>query len=223
MFLTIADVLDPDQIAVIQNELSLLRWDTGTKTAGQVAQAVKRNEQADLSSRAGKRLRDRLTQAIQTHPVLLAAAQPARFSDCLISQTREGGGYGTHIDNPFMGFGDRSLRSDLSYTLFLNDPGDYGGGALCVDGVDSTRTFKPQAGTLILYPTRHLHRVETVTQGQRLACVGWIESRVKREADREIIFDLENLAATLNQSLGAQSAECLTLAKIIANLKRTLS
>ena len=220
MFLAISDILDADALTRVRSGLKTLRWDDGSKTAGHKAREVKANQQADLSSRTGAKLRDELVRAIQTHTVLRSAAQPRKFSKILISRTEVGGGYGLHIDNPFMGSGETEIRTDLSFTLFLSDPADYEGGELSIDLPGERKFFKPEAGTLILYPTQFLHRVNPVTRGTRLACVGWIESRVKRENQRMILFDLENLSATLSETFDAQSDVSLTLSKIITNLKR---
>lgn len=220
MFLTISDLLLAEDLVSIRADLGALRWQDGAMTAGHAARRVKANQQADLTSRTGTRLRVQLSRAIQSHPVLEAAAQPARFSKIILSKTETGGGYGTHVDNAFMGSTEGSLRTDLSYTLFLSDPSDYEGGELSVDTPFETKSFKPDAGTLILYPTRFLHEVKPVTKGKRFACVGWIESRVRSTTQREILFDLENLSATLAKESGSQSNVSLTLSKIIANLKR---
>ena len=220
MILTIADILDPSALSSLMDDLKTVRWLDGSKTAGRTAEAVKRNQQADLSSRTGLTLRDRLDTALQSHPVLRAAAQPARFSRPLISRTDVGGGYGRHIDNPFMDHGENAVRTDLSYTLFLSDPDAYEGGELMIERPSGIQSVKLPSGSLILYPSRFLHAVNSVTKGTRIVCIGWIESRVRQDSRREILFDLENLAATLSTRYDAQSSERLTLAKIIANLKR---
>ncbi|MGB6319094.1 MAG: Fe2+-dependent dioxygenase [Litorimonas sp.] len=223
MIFTLANVLDADSLAAIHADLDALRWTDGTDTAGPSAAAVKRNRQADLSNRVGVRVRDRLVQAVEGHPVLRAAAQPARFSRPLLSRTERGGGYGLHVDNAFMESGGNALRTDLSYTLFLSPPGAYEGGALRIEEAGGTQTLRPEAGSLVLYASTSLHAVEPVTHGTRIVCVGWVESRVRDAERREILFDLENLAATLGGTFGPQTMESLTLAKVIANLRRTFS
>ncbi|MEM7729602.1 MAG: Fe2+-dependent dioxygenase [Pseudomonadota bacterium] len=225
MILTIADLLGPDDLSAVRDGLGTVRWRDGRHTAGTIAGAVKANRQADLSGRSGLAIRDRIAGALHAHPVLRAAAQPARFSDMIISRTAAGGGYGRHIDNPFMGSSgvNAALRTDLSYTLFLNDPSEYEGGALLIERPDGDRRYRFPAGTLLLYTSSYLHAVEPVARGERLVCVGWIESRVRDAERREILFDLENLAVSLGRTLDAQSEESLTLAKVIANLKRTFS
>ncbi|HRI99273.1 MAG TPA: Fe2+-dependent dioxygenase [Hyphomonas sp.] len=223
MLLTLTGVLSADQLAEARRLAEGLGWRDGAETAGPVARSVKRNLQADITTRAGAKLRDLLTGAVQSHPVLAAAAQPKRFSPVLVSKTGPGGGYGMHIDNPWIGFGDQRLRTDLSFTLFLTDPAAYDGGALEIENAGFTQSLKLAAGDLVLYPTTRLHQVADVTRGERLVCVGWIESLVPDEAAREILFDLENLRATLAPAHAPQSPEMLTLTKTIANLLRRFS
>ncbi|MEO0818463.1 MAG: Fe2+-dependent dioxygenase [Pseudomonadota bacterium] len=223
MLLTISNLLDHADLIQARELVSTLAWRDGTETAGRVASAVKHNSQADLSSRTGVKLKDALTRAIQSHPVLRAAAQPKRFSKLLVSKTEAGGGYGLHVDKAFMGNGDAAIRTDLSFTLFLSEPDEYRGGELLIEHAGLTESWKSSAGDLVLYPSTSLHQVADVTDGTRLVCVGWIESRIQRPDDRELVFDLINLRAELAANHDAQSPEMLTLAKVIANALRRFS
>ena len=220
MLLTISGILDEAALLEAQELCQTLTWRDGSQTAGSVAGAVKNNLQADLASRSGTKLRDIIETAVRGHSVLQAAAQPRRFSKLIISKTGPGGGYGLHIDNAHMGAGDDRLRTDLSFTLFLSEPGAVDGGELSIEHAGFTQNLKLPAGDLVLYPSTSLHQVLPVTRGDRLVCVGWIESAVKNASDRELLFDLENLRADLSRKYDPQSAEMLTLAKTIANLKR---
>ncbi|MEM9225267.1 MAG: Fe2+-dependent dioxygenase [Pseudomonadota bacterium] len=216
MLVTVSNLLDADQLALITGLIDGLEWHDGAKTAGITARQVKRNRQADLTSRLGETVDQHLQKAIESHPVIKAAASPKHFSPRLISQTGPGGGYGFHIDNAFMG----ALRTDLSYTLFLSPPDAYKGGELVIEHGGLTHRLKPDAGDLVLYPATSLHQVAEVTSGQRLVCVGWIQSHVAEAEAREILFDLHNLRASLAASYGNQSPEMLTLSKVMANLLR---
>lgn len=220
MFLTLTHILSPAMLADVRSLSEALSWESGTVTAGATARQVKRNEQAKLTGATGVKLKQILQSRIETHPVLKAAAQPRRFSPLLLSRTGPGGGYGRHIDNPFMGTGEFRVRTDLSFTLFLSDPDTYEGGELAIDTAAGEHLAKPAAGDLVLYPSTTLHEVRRVTSGTRLACVGWIESTVRDAAAREILFDLENLRASLSVKHTDQSPEMLTLSKTIANLLR---
>ena len=223
MLLTIGDVLSPDELTQARADLAALSWRDGAETAGANARPVKRNLQADLGSRRGAELRKRLEARLQGNAVLNSAARPARFSPLLVSRTGEGGGYGTHVDNAYMGRGQDRLRTDLSFTLFLSEPDSYDGGELLIDLPGARQCVKLAAGDLVLYPSTSLHGVAQVTRGERTVCVGWIESLVPDPGDRELLFDLENLKAALAARFDAQSPERLTAAKIFSNLLRRLS
>lgn len=220
MILTITGVLDADELADICQRAAGLAWRDGAVTAGATARQVKRNRQADLSSREGARLQAQLEGAIRRHPVMRAAAQPRHYSKLILSRTEPGGGYGLHVDNAVMGEGEGVLRTDLSFTLFLSGPDTYDGGELVVEEAGATRQFKPEAGSLVLYPSTSLHRVAEVTSGERLVCVGWIESRIRDPQAREILFDLQNLRVSLAKQHDDQSPEMLVLQKSISNLMR---
>ncbi len=223
MLITISNLLDADHLALLRGLVPALTWKDGAETAGHVAKQVKHNQQADLATGIGQKVEQILQNALTGNAVLKAAAIPQQFSKLLLSKTGTGGGYGLHIDNPFMQTAEGSMRTDLSFTLFLSSPEDYEGGELVIEHAGQTQGLKAQAGDLVLYPSTSLHEVATVTSGTRLACVGWIESRIKDAADRETIFDLSNLKAELQPRLESQSAEMLVLSKVIANLKRRFS
>lgn len=211
---------DSAHLAALGERIGLLEWRDGRETAGSVARQVKRNLQAAMDSIAGRRLKEELAALIEDHPVLRAAAQPRRFSPLIISKTAGGGHYGAHVDNALMGRGAQRLRTDLSFTLFLTPPEEYGGGELVVHAAGMTQELKGEAGQLVLYPSASIHEVRPVTRGTRIVCVGWIESLVADQASREMLFDLENLRTALRTQLPVQSAELLTLDKTIANLLR---
>lgn len=220
MPVTIGNILDEAELATVTELVPKQIWADGTKTAGAIAREVKRNRQADLSTRAGSRLREVLQGALRRHPVVQAFARPAKWSPLIVSQTSAGGGYGTHIDNAFMGSGDGRVRTDLSFTLFLSDPDTYEGGELKIDMAGMTHSVKGARGDLVIYPSTTLHQVADVTSGRRIVCVGWIESMIRSGDQREILFDLDNLKAELLASHEKNSPELLTLSKAIANLTR---
>jgi PKHD-type hydroxylase len=220
MILVINALEDADHRAAIAERIAMLTWRDGRETAGSVARQVKRNEQAAMNSPAGRALQDELSQLVSDNVVVKAAAQPRRFSPVIISRTGVGGKYGAHVDNALMGRGAQRLRTDLSFTLFLTPPGEYEGGELVIHAAGMTQELKGEAGNLVLYPSGSIHEVKPVTKGTRIVCIGWIESTVADPAQREMLFDLENLRTALRQQLPAQSAELLTLDKTMANLLR---
>lgn len=220
MILVINALDDAGLLAALHARIATLEWRDGRETAGSVARAVKRNLQGAMNSPAGRRLQEDLLPIVSDNDVVKAAAQPRRFSPLIISKTEVGGKYGAHVDNALMGKGGHRLRTDLSFTLFLNSPADYDGGELVIHAAGVTQELKGEAGYLVLYPAGSIHEVKPVTRGERIVCVGWIESMVAEPAQREMLFDMENLRAALRQKLPAQSAELLTLDKSIANLLR---
>ncbi|MEM9669946.1 MAG: Fe2+-dependent dioxygenase [Pseudomonadota bacterium] len=221
MFWTLPDVLDANDLEFVTASLDRLDWKDGAATAGRRARSVKQNEQADSDSPLGRTVIDRLMKSIKNHVVVKAAARPHKFSPLLISRTAGGGQYGPHIDNAIMAGG--SMRSDLSFTLFLSDEATYEGGSLCIDMPAGTQTIKLPAGGLVIYPTTMVHWVEPVSKGVRHAAVGWIQSLVPDAHEREILFDLETARADLRAREPEGSAVLLTLDKVYSNLLRKWS
>lgn len=220
MILVINALDDADHLAALRERIDLLEWRDGRATAGATAREVKRNLQAAMDTSAGRRMQDELLPLIAENAVAKAAAQPRRISPLMISKTGVGGQYGAHVDNPLMGKGAARLRTDISFTLFLTPPGEYDGGELVIHAAGMNQEIKGNAGDLVLYPSTSIHEVRPVTRGERIVCVGWIESLIADQGRREMLFELENLRTSLRQKLPLQSAELLTLDKTIANLLR---
>ena len=220
MILTVSLIDDAAKLEEINRRIAQLSWRDGRETAGNVARKVKHNQQADLSNPEGQVLAKDLIAAVQNHPVVKAVARPRRFSKPLVSRTRDGGHYGAHVDNAMMQVDGSAMRTDISFTLFLSSPDEYEGGELVVHSAGATSRIKGQQGELVLYPSSSIHEVTPVTAGERIACVGWIESLIPDLAQRELLFDLENLRTSLRQTLASSSAELLMLDKTIANLLR---
>lgn len=215
MFLQIQDVLSASQVEAIRKRIASHPEDfeDGRKTAGWHAKTVKDNEQAKGETAAA--IREVVEKTLLAHPVFKAAAMPRSFVRTMVSRYRPGMAYGTHVDDALMG----GVRTDLSFTIFLSEPGSYDGGALVVEGNDGDTEIKLPTGSLVLYPTTTLHRVSEVTRGERIAFVGWVRSYIRSHEDREILFDLENVIATLRQS-NADRALLDRLFKVKANLVR---
>jgi PKHD-type hydroxylase len=189
--LTIADILETEDIARVRETLAAAPFRDGKATAGAEARKVKANQQAIGDDPAVAALSAFVRRALERHPIFMAYARPARWSRLLFSRYRGGDAYGLHTDDATMEAEDGGrLRTDLSFTLFLSDPATYAGGALLIDGLDGEREFRPAAGSVVLYPTGQLHRVTPVTEGERLAAVGWVQSLIPRADEREVLFDL---------------------------------
>lgn len=195
--LIIERVLDPAEAAAFLDAARALAFEDGGKTAGRHARAVKHNEQA-ASGEERDRLLAAIMERVSANPVFRSAARPAHLTRPLLSRYRPGMDYGTHVDDAIMG----GLRTDLSWTLFLAPPETYEGGALSIEDMVEARSFRLAAGDMILYPTTALHRVEPVSSGERIAVVGWVQSLVRDQARRDILFDLDRAVETVNAQEG---------------------
>lgn len=199
--LTIGSVLEPEDVARVRDTLARVRFRDGRETAGSQARKVKANRQADAEDPAVPPLRDFVRDAMERNELFRLYARPARWSHILFSRYGQGHAYGLHTDDASMTCADGGrLRTDLSFTLFLSEPDSYEGGALILDGNDGERAVKLPAGAMVLYSTGLLHRVEPVASGERLAAVGWIQSQVRRQDEREILFDLARVRSALPDS-----------------------
>lgn len=210
------DVLSPVEVTRIRESLAHVPFRDGRLTAGAAARSVKANEQADGSDPEVVALARLIRIALERHPTFYALVRPVRWSNLMFSRYGSGHRYGAHTDDASMldehGW---PLRTDLSFTLFLSDPNDYEGGALRFVGDASDRSFRPAAGSAVIYPTGVLHEVTPVTRGVRLACVGWVQSLIRRADQRDVLFDLERVRSTLS---GGDAQ--LQLDKAIGNLLR---
>jgi len=213
--LTIAGLLEAEDVERVRKGLEGAPFRDGKRTAAGDARRVKANQQADGSNEAVQALADFVRKALERNTIIQSYVRPARWSRLMFNRYAVGETYGMHVDDPMMGEAAARLRTDLSFTLFLSNPESYEGGELVIDGLDGERGVKLEAGGLVIYPTGALHRVEPVTSGQRLACVGWIQSQIRRADEREILFDLARVRA----SIGRGEAR-LVLDKSIAALVR---
>ena len=214
MIITIADVLSAADLAEIGATLVASRFEDGRHTAGWSARLVKNNEQARDSATL-RLLRERVSKAIEGNEVFAAAVRPKALTPLLFSRYGPGREYGTHVDNPLID----GVRTDVSFTLFLAPPDTYGGGELVIETLGGEEDIKLPAGHLVAYPSTTLHRVAPVTDGERLAAVGWAQSYVRDGARREILFDLETARRRLFEQSG-KTPEFDLLAKSAANLFR---
>jgi PKHD-type hydroxylase len=216
--LCIGDVLKPDELAEVQRVLGEQTFHDGQASAGWAARTVKHNLQFDTQNASFAALQSLLGRALARHEVFVAAAMPKALRPVVFSRYEIGMSYGDHVDDALMG-DQPPLRSDLSFTIFLSGPADYEGGELVIDEPVGSRSFKLPAGSMVLYPSGHLHRVATVTAGCRLAAVGWLQSLIRRAAQRELIFELE----TVRRELFAQGGKTHafdTLSRAVSNLWR---
>ena len=192
-------------------------WEDGKKTAGSHASLVKNNLQLDRTSQTGIEASEDLIGKLIKDPLVKSYAIPQKIHGVMFTKTGIGQGYGIHIDNPYMSSG----RSDLSFTLFLNNPSNYDGGELCIQSIQNNQEVKLPAGQIIIYPSTSLHSVQKVSKGERLVCVGWIESYITSNEDRNLLFGLDAGAKGLLAKNG-RSPELDLIFQAYSNLLRRL-
>ncbi|HWB50556.1 MAG TPA: Fe2+-dependent dioxygenase [Stellaceae bacterium] len=193
MLLHIPNILSPAQIAEFRDVLSKAEWVDGRETAGHHSERVKRNRQLAERHPAARQLGAVILAALDRSALFLSAALPLRIVPPLFNRYEGGETYGNHVDGavrPVPGSPLR-VRTDLSATVFLSAPEDYDGGDLVVDDTFGAHRVKLPAGSMILYPGSSLHRVDPVTRGMRLAAFFWIESMVRDDGERRLLFDLD--------------------------------
>ena len=214
--MVLADVLSADELARFREALGRAPFRDGRVTAGPAARGVKENEQARGDDPQVAELAGSVRTALEQNPTFQALVRPARWSNLMFSRYGAGHRYGLHTDDAAM-YDEHGwpMRTDLSLTLFLSDPDTYEGGALRLTGPDGESAFRPPAGTAVIYPTGVIHEVTPVTSGLRLACVGWVQSQVRRADQRELLFDL----ACARRDLPKGESQLL-LDKAIGNLLR---
>ena len=192
-------------------------WEDGKKTAGTHASIVKNNLQFNRESETSKKLSHLIKKKILSSPLIKSFALPKIIHGIMFTKSLINMQYGRHIDNPFMSSG----RSDLSFTISLTDKSTYDGGELIIEELNSEKEFKLNAGEIIIYPSTYLHSVKKIKNGERLVCVGWIESYIKSIEEREYLFDLDAGAKGLLAKNG-RSDELDLIFKSYSNLLRRL-
>jgi PKHD-type hydroxylase len=220
MLLHIPDVLSPEQVAQIRVALDAADWTDGRETVGTQGAAVKRNRQLPDTSPLRRELGQIVLSALAKHPLYHAATLPVRTLPPRFNRYEGGGHYGFHVDGAVMALADATqLRSDISCTLFLSEPDDYDGGELIVSDTYGEHEVKLPAGDLIVYPASSVHRVQDVTRGTRLAAFFWVQSLVRDDGQRRLLFELDTTIQALTRS-GADAAALLQLSGVYHNLLR---
>ena len=218
MIFTIPNLLTPEELKDISSNLSKGEFIDGKLTAGWNAKLVKNNQQLKKKTPLGAHLTQQVKSAFNRNQLFQTAIRPKSIHSVLFSRYDKGMSYGRHVDNALMR-NNGMWRSDMSFTLFLNSPEEYQGGELTIEGTDSERNYKLEAGSAIVYPSTTLHRVNEVTDGSRLVCVGWLQSLIRDASDREILFDLETARRVMFAKDG-KTPEFDLVSKSVANLLR---
>tara|TARA_B100001029_G_C15038513_1_gene441874 strand:- start:474 stop:1139 length:666 start_codon:yes stop_codon:yes gene_type:complete len=192
-------------------------WEDGKKTAGSHASKVKNNLQLNRNSEVSKKYSQLVKKRILENQLIKSFSLPKIIHGIMFTKSSQNMGYGRHIDNPFMSTG----RSDLSFTISLTNKENYEGGELVIETINSEKEFKLNAGQIIIYPSTYLHSIKEVKNGERLVCVGWIESYIKSIEEREYLFDLDAGAKGLLAKYG-RSDELDLIFKSYSNFLRLL-
>jgi PKHD-type hydroxylase len=223
MMLHIPKVLTPEQVRAMRAAIDAADWVDGRATVGAQGAQVKHNRQLPEHSPVALEQGRLIQQALAVHPLYFAAALPLRTVPPLFNRYSGGETYGLHVDGamrPLPGGG--ALRTDLSCTLFLCEPEDYDGGELVVVDTYGTHEAKLPAGDLVLYPSTSLHRVEPVTRGERVCSFFWVQSMVRDDVRRAMLFELDQTIQKLRARLG-ETEETVALTGQYHNLLRMWS
>lgn len=208
MLITIPDVLSVGEVAQARAKLDAAEWVDGKVTAGYQAQRVKDNHQLPEGHPVTVELGEMVLGALARSPLFMSAALPLRVFPPMFNRYTGGGHFGTHVDTAIRAMvttGQR-IRTDISATLFLSAPEEYDGGELLVEDTYGSHSVKLPAGHMVLYPATSLHRVEPVTRGARVASFFWIQSMIRGDGDRALLFDLDTAIQRLAVDVPANAA-----------------
>lgn len=208
MILHVPNVLNGEQVARCRELITQSKWVDGRVTAGPLSAPVKDNLQLPEESSEARELGDMIIAVLERHPLFISAALPGRVFPPIFNRYDAGMSMGTHLDNsvrqipgtPFR------VRTDISATLFLSQPDEYDGGELVIDDAYGAHAVKLPAGEMVLYPATSLHRVTPVTRGTRLASIFWVQSMVRDDSHRRLLFDLDMAINQVNQALPNHTA-----------------
>jgi PKHD-type hydroxylase len=193
MLITIADVLTAEEVAQARAILDAVEWVDGKVTAGYQAQTVKENLQLSEGHPAAVKLGEMVLAALARSSLFMSAALPLKVFPPMFNRYTGGGHFGTHVDTAIRALAatGQRIRTDVSATLFLTPPDQYDGGELLVEDTYGLHTVKLPAGHMVLYPATSLHRVTPVTRGARVSSFFWIQSMIRTDGDRTLLYDLD--------------------------------
>lgn len=208
MMLRIPQVLTPEQLRQCRQLLEAADWSDGRATAGHLAAQVKDNQQLGDEQPAARQIGDLILQALAGQPLFLSAALPLKILPPRFNRYAGGGQYGPHVDASIFSVPGtpHRVRSDLSATLFFSEPEEYEGGELTVQTAAGPQSAKYAAGDMVLYPGTSLHHVTPVTRGVRYASFMWIQSLVREDSQRGLIFELDTAIQQLARDMPGHPA-----------------
>ncbi len=199
MLLAIPDVLNSEQLKTLRSLLSNADYVDGRLSAGKTARKVKKNHELAADSKLHGQLNNIVMNALFNHPLYQAAVLPHRLATPFYARYEPGETYGQHVDDPVMGPMQGRYRTDVSTTIFINEPADYDGGEIVIQSQLGEQKIKLAAGSAITYPSGSLHHVAEVTKGTRLVAVTWAQSLVRDAEKRELLFNLHKTREALQK------------------------
>jgi len=222
MLVFIPDILSNGELARFRAAMDSASWEDGRSTAGAQSAMVKRNEQLPPDSPLSRRLGEEVIKAVTANPLFISAAIPLRIFPPLFNRYGIGQHFGLHVDNAVRGdpLTGLRIRTDLSATLFLSEPEEYDGGELVVEDNYGTQRVKLPAGHLVLYPATSLHAVTAITRGIRVASFFWLQSMIRQDAARRMIFELDSAIQCLVTRLDRNDTEIVRLSGLYHNMIR---
>ncbi len=203
MLLQIPDVLSAEQVAQCRQLLEQAEWIDGRVTAGHQSARAKDNMQLREDHPAARQIGALILAVLECNTLFMASALPLKVFPPLFNRYQGGQAFGTHVDNAIRQVTgtEHRVRTDISATLFFSRPDEYDGGELLIEDTYGVHNIKLPAGHLILYPSTSLHHVRPVTRGERLASFFWIQSMVRDDAERTVLFDLDMAIQRINQDM----------------------
>ena len=222
MLICIPELLTKDQVQTIRDLIDVGDWVDGRVTAGKQSAQAKRNTQLPEDSPAAKKAQALVSIALGNNALFLSAALPLKVFPPLFNRYVVGDGFGAHVDNamrPVKNSAER-VRTDLSATLFLTEPEDYDGGVLTIETQFGAQEVKLSAGDLVLYPASSLHSVSEVTRGARISSFFWLQSMIRDDGQRTLLFDMDQSILSLTSELGEKHPEVIRLTGVYHNLIR---
>ena len=222
MMIAIPDLLDSARVARLRGIIDAAEWIDGNATSGHQSALAKQNEQLPENSPAAREAGALVLDALGKSPLFFAAALPLKVFPPLFNRYGEGQTFGTHVDNAIriQRGTEFRIRSDLSMTVFLEDPAAYDGGELVVEDHFGVQRVKLPAGHAVLYPSSSLHHVTPVTRGTRVASFFWLQSMIRDDSARRILFDLDRSVQRLTAQLGGADRSVIELTGVYHNLLR---
>jgi PKHD-type hydroxylase len=221
MLVTVPNVLTPEQVAQARQTLEQADWVDGRITAGPQAARAKHTDQLADDHPAAREVGNLVLSALQRNPLFIAAALPLKVFPPVFNRYKPGNLFGVHVDNAIRqsNLAGLRMRTDLSATLFLANPEDYDGGELTIEDTYGAHRVKLPPGHMILYPSTSLHHVRPITRGERLVCCFWVQSMIREDSARTLLFDLDSAIQRIARDLPDHES-AVQLTSVYHNLLR---